>query len=50
MAPDPGTVMNNAFRLGLNTDVDEVDIGSSGGLAACNDALRKPPTPMQGAF
>jgi hypothetical protein len=50
MAPDPGTVMTNPFRLGLTADVDEVDIGSSAGLAACADALKKPPTPMQGAL
>jgi hypothetical protein len=51
MAPDPGTVMTNPFRLGLTADAGEVDIGSSAeGLAACADALRKPPTPMQGAF
>jgi hypothetical protein len=51
MAPDPGTVMTNPFRLGLTADVDEVDIGSSTeGLAACADALRKPPTPCKVRF
>jgi hypothetical protein len=50
MAPDPGTFMTNPFRLRLAGDVDEVDVGSSAGLAACADALKKPPTPMQGAL